>query len=98
MQRQPIMGTRDVCVPRRPARKQKHAQPARVARRAVRFAPVVFPCPTNDPRFKKPISLWVVYIVETDPPAGVDPIAWMLLTSEPVETLADAQERVDWYT
>ena len=98
MQRQPVAGSRDVCVPRRPAKKGKPAQPARVARLAVRFAPLVFPCPTNDPRFKKPLSLWGVYVVETDPPADVDAIEWMLLTSEAVETVADAHERVDWYT
>lgn len=98
MQRQPVAGTRDICVPRRPAKKDKPKQPARAARLDVRFAPLVFPCPTNDPRFKEPLSLWAVYIVEPDPPAGVDAIEWMLLTSEAVETIEDAQERVDWYT
>lgn len=98
MQRQPVAGTRDVCVPRRPAKKGQPAQPARVARLAVRFAPVLIPCPPKDSRFKGPILVWAVYVVETNPPAGVDAIEWMLLTSEVVESLDDANERVDWYT
>ncbi len=69
-----------------------------MARLAVRFAPVLIPCPPNDPRFKGPISVWAVYVVETNPPAGVEAIEWMLLTSEAVQNLADANERVDWYT
>ncbi len=31
------------------------------------------------------------------PPAGVEPLDWLLLTSVPVHSLADAQERVAWY-
>jgi hypothetical protein len=101
MRGQPIAGTRDVCVPRRPAkgsRPAQPAQPARVARLAVRFAPVTIPCPRNDPRFKEPIHIWAVHVEETDPPAGIEPIEWMLLTNEAVNDLADANERVDWYT
>ena len=44
------------------------------------------------------MSAWAVYVVELDPPAGVEPIAWMLLTSERVESLDQANARVDWYT
>jgi hypothetical protein len=98
MQRQPIAGTRDVCVPRRPSKKGKPAQPARVARLAVRFAPVWIPRPHQASRSGEPLSIWAVYIVETDPPEGIDPIEWMLLTSEAVENIKDANERVDWYT
>ncbi len=98
MQRQSIAGTRDVCVPRRPAKGKRPAQPARIARLAVRYAPVLIPCPHNDPRFKEPLRVWAVYIKETDPPAGIDPIEWMLLTNEAVDDLAAANERVDWYT
>ena len=98
MQRQPVAGTRDIYVPRRPAKKGQPAQPARVARLAIRYAPLQIPCPPNDLRFKGSISVWAVYGVETDPPAGVERIEWMLLTSEAVESVAEANERVDWYT
>jgi hypothetical protein len=39
----------------------------------------------------------VVHASEVDPPAGQEPLEWMLLTSEPVECLADALTVVGWY-
>ena len=41
--------------------------------------------------------LWVVRVVEIDPPPGVKPLEWVLLTNREVATLEDAWERVDWY-
>ena len=95
---QDIAGTRMVRVPARPAKGRQPAQAARLARLAVRYAEIQIPPPRNDPRFKKPLSAWAVYVVELDPPAGVGPIEWMLLTSERVENLDRANARVDWYT
>ena len=91
MQRQPTAGLRDIPVP---ARK---GQRARVARLTVHFAPVQLEPPKGDPRFKESLDAWSVYLVETNPPAGVKPVEWMLVTSEPVNTFADACERADWY-
>ena len=34
---------------------------------------------------------------EIDPPAGVEPLEWILLTNVPVGSAADAWQRVDWY-
>lgn len=98
MQRQLIMGMRVVEVAPRSVRGGKPAQPGRTARCALRFAPVRIPPPGNDPRFKTTITAWAVYLIELDPPAGVDPIEWMLLTSEPVTDLDQANTRVTWYT
>lgn len=104
MKRQPIAGTRDVPVPARSSRPARilqpaqEAQPARVARLAVRYALVKIGPPRNDPRFQKARSVWVVYVVEVDPPTGVSAIEWMLLTSEPVERIEQAHACVDWYT
>ncbi len=58
----------------------------------------MIPPPRNDPRFTKPLSVWAVNVAEVDPPAGVDPIEWMLLTSETVEHVDQANACVDWYT
>lgn len=88
---QAVAGHRDVPVPAT----QKH--PARVARLAVRFSPVLLDRPKKDPRFKAPISVWAVYVLEQEPPAGVEPIEWMLLTSEAVHNFEQACQRVDWY-
>jgi hypothetical protein len=97
---QPVRGERTVDVAARPARGKKPAIPARTARLAVRYGPVVIPSPSNDPRFAdaEPLEGWAIHILEEAPPDGVDPIEWMLLTSEPVATLAAANEVVDWYT
>ncbi len=45
----------------------------------------------------RPLVVWVVRVWEPDPPEGVEPLEWVLLTSVPVQTLEQAWERVDWY-
>ena len=59
----------------------------------------MLPPPRNDPRFgeSKPLIVWAVYALESDPPEGVDPLEWMLLTSEPVADFAASDACVDWY-
>jgi len=44
-----------------------------------------------------PLPTWVVRVAEEHPPAGVEPLEWILLTNVPVAALAEAFERVDWY-
>lgn len=41
--------------------------------------------------------LWAVEVTELDPPSGVAPLRWLLLTNVPVTDIASAQERVEWY-
>jgi hypothetical protein len=98
MKRQPVMGTRSVHIAARPAKRKVPAQPARVARLAIRYARIQVPPPRNDPRFTERLWAWAVYVVELDPPPGVESVEWMLLTSEPVENIDQANTRVDWYT
>lgn len=43
------------------------------------------------------VSFWVVLAEEIDPPPGADPIRWILLTSAPVETFAQARRIVKLY-
>jgi len=44
-----------------------------------------------------PLPMYVVTVVEVDPPAGEKAIHWMLLTNERVRTYADAYRVVGWY-
>jgi Transposase Tn5 dimerisation domain len=44
-----------------------------------------------------PLVVWVVHVWEAEPPEGVEPLEWLLLTSVPTETFEQACERVDWY-
>ena len=80
-----------------PKSKQCPAQPARRARVEVRFAPVALDPPTNDPRYTQARRLHVVAVREVDAPEGVEPIDWVLLTSEPVMGAQDALRIITWY-
>lgn len=91
MGKQAVAGHRDVLVPSR------NGEPKRIAQVSIRHARVSLNPPCRDPRFTEPMMVWTVYAVEESPPAGVEPIEWMLLTSEAVETFDDACERADWY-
>ena len=95
---QPIGGYRAVEVPARPAKGKTPAQPGRRAKLAVRWTKVELCPPRNDPRYRTPLSVFAVHVREVDPLLGVEPIEWMLLTSEAVETDNDAQTIVTWYT
>ena len=44
-----------------------------------------------------PLPLYVVYVVEAQPPRGEKAIEWMLLTNERVKTFSDAWRVVTWY-
>jgi hypothetical protein len=82
------------------------AAPGRAARRtelALRFAPVTIKVPTTDmsaaERKALPASvrLHVVEVVEIDPPEGVEPLRWLLLTSREVADGAEAMRIVGLY-
>lgn len=45
-----------------------------------------------------PVPIWAVRVWEPDPPPDVVPVEWLLATTVPVTTVAQAWERVDWYT
>ncbi len=80
---------------RLPVRK---GQPARTAKLRVHACPLTLQSPLNgSARGLAPIPLWGVWAREINPPAGVDPLDWKLLTSVPVTTNEQALERLDWY-
>jgi hypothetical protein len=92
---QPIAGYLKIQVPAR------DNEPAREATVAVRFCSVTLKppprpqMPDRDPL--PPITLDAILVQEIDPPAGVTPLEWRLLTNVPVCTFEDAVERVRWY-
>jgi hypothetical protein len=90
---QPVVTEIVVQVPRR------GTQPARTATLALRYCPLTL-CP---PQHRKAeglpaVLLWAVQVDEVAPPADVEPIEWLLLTTVAVETVDDAIERVQWYS
>lgn len=81
-----------------PPAERRPARPSRQARLTLRFGRVTLQPPQNDPRYRQPHSVYVVHAREQTPPAdGGEPIEWLLLTSEPLATLTDALEVLDWY-
>jgi hypothetical protein len=78
----------------------REKRPERKATVGVAWAPVqVLPPHVRRGAYvKQPLALWVIRVAEIDPPAGVPPIEWMLLTNVPATTAAEAWERVRWYS
>ena len=73
----------------------KAKQPARQATLEVRFGRVIMPRPKHASAWVKQtgireISMWLVEAREINPPKGVVPAHWVLLTSEPVESFSAA--------
>jgi len=52
--------------------------------------------PPGTPR-RVPVPLTALLVTEQDPPAGVAPLHWLLLTSWPVTSFSDACEVIFWY-
>jgi hypothetical protein len=77
----------------------KKGRSARSATMAVRAATVTLkppPRPAEQPRLP-PVTINVVWVRETNPPAGEEPVEWMLLTSLPVATFEQACLVADYY-
>jgi transposase-like protein/transposase Tn5 family protein len=88
----PVAGTAEVTIPRR------SGQPARPATLTVRFCSVRLRPPRSRSKEKLPqVSVWAVWVRESDPPEGTEPIEWLLLTSCPVGTAEQALQCVAWY-
>lgn len=74
---QPLRGRREVVVSARPGQSERKATVA------VAFAPILLwpPHVRRGHYVKRPLPLWVVRVCEVNPPKGVKPLAWILLTN-----------------
>lgn len=85
--------SRTVWVRRQPAGRQSSAEaPLRRAEVHVRYCPV-----TLRANKRTNVSLWLVDVVETNPPDGEEPVRWLLYTTEQVQSDVDAWICVDRY-
>lgn len=92
MRAQPVAEIYMVQVPRR------QDQPARLAVLTMRFGAVELRAPHHRRAEQLPsAAVWAVHVEEEYPPVGVEPLEWLLLTTRPVRTHADARECVEWY-
>jgi hypothetical protein len=90
----PRAASLSITVPRRPGKA------SRIATLSVCFSPVSLLPPKHrrgDPTLQT-IHLWAVYAKEEEPPPGETAISWLLLTTIPVTSLAEALEKLQWYT
>jgi hypothetical protein len=88
----PRGGNMTVSIPRR------REQPARQARLELRWAQV----PVKAPRVGcknswGSLQLWALLAREINPPAGAQPIEWVLLSNWPITSLKMARRLVQWY-
>jgi hypothetical protein len=84
-------GRQTLAVAARPGR------PARTAEVELRFGEVELAPPTRTDRQLPIVRLRVVWVREPAPPAGAEPLEWMLLTSLPVLDAAAAWQIVGYY-
>jgi hypothetical protein len=88
----PLGDSRTIDLPRH------HGQPARKATLEVRWSSITFEAPKVGCKRNWPaIQLWAVWVHEPNPPAGQEPIDWMLLTDLPITNASEAWEKVQWY-
>ena len=89
-----VQGTLTVHVPR------KDGRPERQATLAVRYGAFALQPPSTHPRRKElpTLPLRTLLVEEVNPPAGVKPLQWLLLTTLPIDCFADAAQLVRWYT
>jgi hypothetical protein len=73
-------------------------RPARQAKLVLRFGRVNLKRPQNaSSDLPRTVELTLVEIAEVDPPAGVEPLHWYLLTTHDVSDVASAWQIVNWY-
>ena len=88
----PVTDTRTLSLPRR------HGQSARQATVEVRWSSVTLPAPlTGCKKSWPPLHMWALWVHEPQPPEGVEPLDWMLLSDLPIAEAQPAWQRVEWY-
>jgi hypothetical protein len=90
MEREPIRGEHEVEV------RDDHGRVS-TARIELRFCRMTVHPPVAKKGRYPALSLSVIHAHERGAPTGRDPIRWKLLTDLPVEDLASAVEKLDWY-
>src|SRR5579883_979767 len=77
----------------------EHDRPARDAWLLMGYQRVRIQPPVNGACLQKTeLVAWVIRVWEPEPPQGVEPLEWILVSSVPVENVEQAWERVQWYS
>ena len=93
MAQKEVAGSLQIHVPRSGSRK------ARDTWVDIRFDKVRLTCPKRKKEMSADLDVWAVYVLEkTGQEPVASPIEWLLLTTVAVNSFADAQKRVEWYS
>jgi hypothetical protein len=98
----PVRARLRINVPRQSARPKKSKQKARPAREqrtaevTLRFQRVELQPPSHL-RDLEPVPLWIIEVLEEEPPANAEPLRWYLLTTLSLDSAEQAQACLAWY-
>lgn len=80
------------------AQRGNKPRPKRVAALSVRFRQVQLESPWNHhEKHDGPLLVYAVYLVEENPPEGIEGVDWMLLTSEEIRTIEQTEAIIKHY-
>ncbi len=74
-----------------------NGRPARTVDQHVKAVQVTLKAPPRPDRTLEEVTVTALLAFEPNPPAGEDPLVWVLLTNLPVETPEQALEKLSWY-
>lgn len=94
---QKVLGTRELEVVERSATFLNKGRKGRSATVEVRSGRLTLKPPRQRTSPMSPRTVTTVYVRELDPPEGEEPIEWLLLTSETVKGMEDAERVIGWY-
>lgn len=86
-----VLGRRKLKVPKTPKHKARKAT-VTIRAQKIRLKP-----PYRQGSKLPEIELHVILVREEEPPAGEEPLEWLLLTSLPIETLSEVLRVIDYY-
>ena len=99
----PIAGRIQVPIPKQSARTKKSKQKARAARPkrladlALRHLQIPLPAPKYYAD-RPPVMVNLIHAVEENPPANTEAVEWFLLTTVSIDSSADIEQCLRWYT
>ena len=95
IQATPSSGKTEVKIP------SQKGKSARTATLDIHFSSFTMNPPKNNIRKRQDklpnVSLYAVYVIEKNPPEGIEALEWLLLTNIHVTTFDEALEKVSWY-
>ena len=78
-------------------RPASHGCKARVVHQQIKVVRVTLPAPHRPDRKLPDVKVTAILATEPQPPAGEEPVEWLLLTNLPVDTPEQALEKLQWY-